>query len=108
MTAPTIAQLAGILNIGAGVLLMVALLFFFSGFSVWITHLGLPYREEGIIQMERGVTILFVLVCILAVVRFFHFHTQAVLQILAIAVALLIGWLIIVAIQQGGKDEEKR
>lgn len=105
----TIGQVAGVLNIGAGVLLVAALLVFLSGFGVWVTHLGLPHRDEGLIAMEQGVGLLFILVCILAVVRFAQFHTQAVLQILAIALILFGGGMVIAALRAsgGGDDEHK-
>lgn len=103
----TVAQVAGILNIGAGALLIAALTMFLLGFGVWVTHLGLPHRDEGIAWMEHGVATLFTLVCILAIARFFQFHTQAVLQILAIAIVVFGGGVLIAALRAGGgKDEQ--
>ena len=104
----TVAQIAGIVNIGAGVLLMVALLLFFGGLGTWAVHLGLPHRDEGIILMEHGVVLLFTLVCILGIARLVQFHTQAVLQILAIALILFGGYIVIIVARSGGEEEKKR
>ncbi len=107
--ALTVSQVAGMLNIGAGVLFVAALLMFGGGFVTWIIHLGLPHRDEGIIWMEHGVKTLFTLACILILVRFTQSHTQAVLQVLAIAVILLGGYLVIMAMREsGGEEDEKK
>lgn len=103
-----ISHLAGLLNIFSGVLLVLAVGFFVSGFFKWITHIGLPHRDEGILSMSQGVSMLFFLVVMLWVVRIVQYHSQAVMRILAIAVVLFGGWVVIQAVKAanaGGDDE---
>lgn len=107
-TSMDIAHLAGFLNLFSGVLLVAGIGFFISGFFKWITHLGLPHRDEGIVSMSQGVSMLFFLVIMLWVVRIVQYHTQAVMRIITIAVVLFGGWIVIKAVQAanaGAADE---
>lgn len=102
----TLAQLTGYLNIGVGLVLLVILGLYAAGFGVWVTHLHVTHRDEGIHWMEQAVTSLFWLVVLLVVLRFVQHNTKLALQLLAVGVILFGGWFVISAIQASGGDDE--
>lgn len=104
--ALSLAQVAGYLNILAGLMLLAALGMFLGGLGQWWAHLGLPARDEGIQWMRRGVTTLFVLVVLLGIVRFIQFHAQFALGALALGILLLGGWAVISIAKATSAGEE--
>jgi len=105
--ALTLSQVAGYLNIVAGLMLLAALGMFLGGLSQWWAHLGLPARDEGIMWMGRGVSTLMFLVVLLGLVRFVQLHPQAALEVVALAIILFGGWAVIAVVKatSAGEDE---
>lgn len=102
----TLAQVTGYLNIGVGLLLLVILGVYALGFSIWVTHLHVAHRDEGIHWMEQAAIALFWLVVLLVVLRFVQHNTTFALQVLAAVIVLLGGWFVISAVQASGGDNE--
>ena len=104
----TLAQAVGFLNILVGLMLVAAILFFVGGFMGWITRLGLTGRDQGLKFMSWGVSILFVLVVGLALIRFVQFHTQLVLTLLAVALVALAAYVAIQVAKSSGETEDAK
>ncbi|MBI5470086.1 hypothetical protein HY968_02075 [Candidatus Kaiserbacteria bacterium] len=104
----TLAQAVGLLNVLVGLMLVAAILFFVGGFIGWITRLGLTGREQGLQFMSWGVSILFVLVIGLGLIRFVQFHTQLVLMLLALALVALAAYVAIQIARSSGEAEETK
>ncbi len=102
----TLASVAGLANILAGLLLVAAFLFFFGGLATWALRLGMVGRDDGVKYMRWGVTMLFMLAAGLALINFIQFHTQIVLGLIAGAFVVLIAW-IAVTFKSEGDDEAK-
>ena len=99
-------HIIGLFNIFVGLMLTAAFLFYGAGFTVYIVRMGTVHRDEGIRLMEKGVIILFVLVVLTGLVKFFQSHpsygTFLISAIITIAIVVII---IIIAAQIG--DEKK-
>lgn len=67
--AQTISQMIGLFNILVGLMLVSAFLAMCGGFIVYLVRMGNNNRDEGLNYMMWGVTILFVLIILLAVVQ---------------------------------------
>ena len=104
----SLAQAVGFLNILVGFMLVAAILFFVGGFMGWITRLGLTGRDQGLKFMSWGVSILFVLVVGLALIRFVQFHTQLVLTLLALALVALAAYVAIQVAKSSGEAEDTK
>lgn len=103
----TLALVAGYLNIGVGIVLVVMLGMYLGGFMLWLTHLGLPHRDEGIALMERAVSILFWLIVVLAALRFAQFYPQVVVFAIAVVIIGLGVWAAVsIARASGAGDGE--
>ena len=100
----TLAAGVGLLNILAGLLLVGAFLFFFGGLITWCFRLGMVGRDYAVAYMRYGVTMLFMLVVGLALIRFVQFHTTIVLGAVAVASVVIVGW---IAVTFKGEPEEE-
>ncbi len=58
------------LMLAIGVLGALSILTFFFGLSLYLARLGQEYRSEGIIIMEWGVAMIFVVVCLGGLLHF--------------------------------------
>lgn len=103
----TLALVAGYLNIGVGLVLVALIGMFIGGFMLWLTHLGLPHRDEGIKWMERAVSTLFWLVVVLAGVRFAQYYPQIVVLLVALAVIGLGVWAAVSIARTSGEGEDE-
>ncbi len=103
----TLSVVAGYLNVGVGLVVLAALGMYVAGFGIWITHLKVTGRDEGIEWMESAVRTLFYLIIVLGIVRFAQYHTQALMGIIAIAVVIFGGWALIGIIQASGGEEDE-
>lgn len=103
----TLPLIAGYLNIGVGLVVLAMFGMYFAGFGIWITHLKVTGRDEGIAWMERAVQTAFWLVVLLGIVRFVQYNTQAALAILSIIVLLVIAWLAFKVIQASGAEDDE-
>jgi hypothetical protein len=91
----TISTLLGFFNICAGIMLTAALLLFIGGFIRYLILLGTERRNLGLVLMFWGMTILFVLVVLLAIIDVLQ---GAFAFLLGIAIALLICFAIVIGL----------
>lgn len=102
----TLPVIAGYLNIGVGLVVLAIFGMYFAGFGIWITHLKVTGRDEGIHWMERAVITLFWLIVVLALVRFAQYHTQAALMVLGFIAVAVLAWLAVKVMQASGGEDE--
>lgn len=107
VSAQTLFQVAGILNIFVGLLVVAAFVAFGTGLVYYLAHLELEKRIHGIYIMEWGVSIVFVLIVLLAIVKFVREYTAVVLGIISVVVFLLLIIAGIHAVSSGHKKEKK-
>ncbi|QQG37738.1 MAG: hypothetical protein HYS26_03890 [Candidatus Kaiserbacteria bacterium] len=112
--AMTVPQLLGLFYLFVGLFLVAILLTFAAGFFVYLARLGTwpTHRETAIRVLEWAVTMAFVLIVLLGLVRLFHWYTQQALFVLGV---LLIGAMAVVILRtaaapkkkkEGGRDDE--
>lgn len=102
-----LALILGLFNIFVGLMLVASFLLMGGGFIAWFVRLGtnLTYRDEAIMYMKWGVTIMFVLVVLLAFVKFVQEHTAGAMFLLGIVVVLAVIWLVL-KVATAPKEEE--
>src|SRR3989344_3421566 len=103
--AQTLFQVAGILNIFVGLMATAAILTFAAGLGYYFARLGLEGRKVGLHIMEWGVALVFVLIVLLALVRFVRLHIETVLAIVSFVVLISI---IIALIHFAAAGKEKK
>lgn len=103
----TFLQLIQLFNIFVGLFLTATLMVFGWGLVVYLSRLGTwpSNRDEGIKILEIAVAMLFVLIALLAIVRFFEFHTSIALFLLALLLLVVIGFFVLRTAAQSGKKE---
>jgi hypothetical protein len=106
-TGITGGDIFGLFNIFVGLMVVGAIIAFVAGLIVWTVRLGTVGRSEGIRIMEWGVVVLFVVVVLLAIVQYFTTHPAAVTILIAIVVALFIGYIVLEVIRGSGGDKEE-
>lgn len=106
ITGVTISQLFGLFNIVAGLLLVASILTFGGGLVSYFGRLALAKRNESLIPMQWGVRMMFVLVLVLGTVEYIQLHTAVVLQLLAVAVAIGIGYVVLEVVKNQGASED--
>ncbi len=106
-SAFTLSAAFGLFNIVVGIMLVIAFLSFFAGLTGYLTRLGLENRIDGLRAMHWGVTILFVLVILLAIVNFLQFHTTFLLAVVGIIVVVFAAWAIVKSVQEAKPAEKK-
>jgi small-conductance mechanosensitive channel len=105
----SVADALGLFNIFVGIMLVMAIIFFVGGLITWAVRLGTLGRHEGIRLMEWGVAILFVLLILLAIVKYLVIHPSALAIVVSIVVGLFICWIIFEVVRAGGaKKKEER
>lgn len=107
----TFVQAIEFFNVCVGLLLTFTIIVFGAGIIVYIARFGTwpSHRDAAIKVLEWGVTLLFVLVILLAIVQAFEHHTAVALSILAFIILILIAWLVIwAASESGGKKDAKK
>lgn len=72
----TVSAAFGVFNIVAGIMLTASLICFFGGFGAYLFRLGLDSRNQPLKYMEYGVSILFTLIVLLAIVQFIQSITH--------------------------------
>ena len=110
VAALTLVQITDLFNIFAGLMLTMSILLFFGGLGVYFTRLGTwpSDRDLAIKIMEWGVSVLFVLIVILAIVQFFQNYPKVATTVVGTIVALaILGLVIYVAANTGSKKKEK-
>lgn len=106
-SALVIEQVAGTFNILVGLMLVASLLTFGGGFMMYIARLGTEHRVDGIRYMEWGVNILFVLIVLLAIVKFIQGNAGLASFLVGIAIVGGFAWLVASTVQQGGEEHEE-
>ncbi|HVU75356.1 MAG TPA: hypothetical protein VHD38_00755 [Candidatus Paceibacterota bacterium] len=102
------SQIAGILNIFVGLMLVAAFLLYFGALIGWAIRLGVypSYRDEMIHLMMWANAVLFVLVVLLAIVHFLQSYLAVASFLFGILIFFGVIWLIVqVATAQGAEDE---
>ena len=97
----------GLFNIFVGLMVVGSIIAFVTGLIVWIVRLGTIGRSEGIRIMEWGVVLLFVVLVLLAIVQYFTSHPTVVTILIAIVIALFIGYIVLEVIKGGGGGEKE-
>lgn len=103
----TLPLIAGYLNIGVGLVVLAMFGMYIAGFGIWITHLKVTGRDEGIAWMERAVQTAFWLAVLLGAVRFVQHNTQAAIAILSVVVLIVVAWMAFKVIQASGAEDDE-
>lgn len=103
----TLQDALGLFNIFVGVMIVMAIILFFGGVITWAVRLGTIYRHEGIRLMEWGVAVLFVVLVLLAIVKYLILHPHALTIVVSIAVGLFIAWVVFEVMRSGGAAKEE-
>ena len=101
-----VSQVLGMFNVVVGLMLVSSILLFGMGFGTWMVRLGRKDRDEGIDNMGKGLTVLFVLIVLLTIVQFFQKHTDAALYVIAFVFFIIIAAIVITIIRTPAKEEE--
>ena len=101
--------IAGIFNVLVGLMLVSALVLMGAAIVLYFTRLGTwpTYRDEAIRIMMWAVAILFVLIVLLAVVKFIQTHPAAImafLGLLMVVVFVAVGIKVLTAESEPEKD----
>ena len=107
--ALTIVQVLNFFNIFVGVMLTASIIVFMGGFGAYIARLGTwpNHRDQALKFMEWGVTMMFVLVVIVAIVQFFDRNPRIATAIAAFIVLVLVVILIAQVMKPKKKEEKK-
>jgi hypothetical protein len=97
----------GYANIGVGFIVLAVLGMYIAGLGIWAAHIKVTGRDEGVEWMERAVSTLFWLLVILGIMRFVQYNPQLAMQIVAIVVVAIGGWLAIKAVQASGEGDDE-
>ena len=103
----TVSNAFGLFNVVVGLMLVAAFLLFFGGFTGYLTRLGLEGRTQGLVYMYRGVSVLFVLIILLALVNFLQFHTEVVIAIVGILIVAFGAWVVVKTWGASGAEDEE-
>jgi len=109
--AQTLSVVAGVFNILAGLMLVAAFLLFFGGLVGWFVRRGVypGYRDDMIRVMHWAVAVLFVLVVLLAVIRFVQVYQAAATFVFGIILFLIAFWVVMTVVTaKPKKDAEER
>lgn len=110
VSALTLMQVTELFNIFTGLMLTTSVLLFFGGLGVYFSRLGTwpSNRDLAIKIMEWGVSVLFVLIVILAIVQFFQDYPRTATTVVStIAALIILGLVLYVAANTGSKKKEK-
>lgn len=108
-SAQVLVQAVGIFNIFVGLMLVVAVLVYFGSLVGWYIRRGVStgYRDEMIALMQWPVVILFVLLIMLALIRFVQ-HSQGVASfVLGLFLFFMIAWVALQLASASAKGGEK-
>lgn len=102
----SLPQFLGLFNIIAGLMLTLSILLLGTGIIMWFVRLGTvgTYRSEAIDIMMWAVGVLFTLILMLLLVRFFQDHTAQAMYILGF---IIIGALVYFGVTTSGGGVDK-
>lgn len=104
-SALAVAQVLGFFNIVVGLFLTVSVISFSAGLILYITRYGTWPREDAFPFMSFGITILFVISVLLALIHFFVNNTETALYVLAAIVFFCLAGIILFLVKAGKKKE---
>ncbi len=89
---PNTAQVLGLFNLVVGLMLVASILLFVGGFVMYLIRLGTwpTYRDDAIVIMGWGVTVLFMLVVLLAIQQFLSRNILVAVSAAAFIIVLLV------------------
>ena len=104
--ALTFVQILALFHVATGILLTFTLLVFASGVFVYYARLGTwpSHRDNAIKVLEWAVSLLFVLVVLLALLRYFQVYTKITLIIFSVILIIVIA---VVLVRTASKKEKK-
>ena len=102
----SLGGLFGLFNVVAGLMLTAGLLMFFGGFVAYLTRLGLEGRSDGLRYMSWGVTVLFVLIILLAIVHYIQFNPTIVYWIFGFLALCFLTWAILTTMRESAAHKE--
>lgn len=99
-------QVLGFFNIVVGLFLTASVISFGAGLILYWTRYGTWMREQAFPFMSFGVTILFVLSVLLAIIHFVVRNTSTALYVLSVVALLSLGGLFAFLLKGSGKKED--
>lgn len=72
--AQVVTQVVNLVNLFSGILIASSIVFFGGGFILYLSRLGRPYRDVGLNIMQWGVTMLFIAVVVVGLLRMYSQH----------------------------------
>ncbi len=99
----------GLFNIVAGLMLVSSILLMVGGLGVWYVRLGTfpTYRDDAIVIMRWGVSILFVLVVLLGVAQYVQTHMSIAMLAIGVVIVAAIAYFVASTMMAGGGGEEE-
>lgn len=108
-SALALNQVLGFFNIVVGLFLTAAIVSFGAGLILYWTRYGTWPREDAFPFMTFGITILFVLSVLLAIIHFLVQNTSTALYIIAVVIFFCLAGIILFFMKAGGggKKDDK-
>lgn len=106
---PSSPQVLGFFNLLVGVMLVISLLLFFGGFTMYLIRIGTwpTYRTQALRIMSWGVAVLFTLVLLLAIQQFLARHVLVTVSIAAFIILLVVLWIVMKGVQAGSTEKKE-
>lgn len=105
-SALALNQVLGFFNIVVGLFLTAAIVSFGAGLTLYWTRYGTWPREDAFPFMTFGITILFVLSVLLAIIHFLVQNTSTALYIIAVVIFICLAGIILFLMKAGGGDKK--
>lgn len=100
----TLAQVLGYIDIVIGLFLAASVISYAGGMILWATRYGTWAREDAFPFLQFGITTLFVISVLLALIHWFLKHTSTILYVISFILVILCGVLVMRSVR--GKKEE--
>lgn len=104
-SAFTLAQVLGYIDIVIGLFLAASVISYAGGMILWATRYGTWAREDAFPFLQFGITTLFVISVLLALIHWFLKHTSTILYVISFIFVILCGVLVMHSVR-GKKKEE--
>lgn len=100
----TLSQVLGYLNIVIGLFLTASVVSYAAGMILWATRYGTWPRDAAFPFLQFGITTLFVLSVLLALINWLLKHTSTTLYVISFILVILCGILVMRSVR--GKKQE--